>query len=221
MLHSWFARVGCEGGPLLLCDAEAFAAWGGAVLDDDYELDPACDLHRATNVLHPSDDEELEAGAVRFGPHERHTGLVWQMDGAGTAEVATAGDTGVLVMRSWVRNTDAPHRYTTGPAAPSRERPAGGLDLPSGRLAVVWAPVAAADVTGLDSPTVPARLDVDHLVGIGTLLRVRPGRYLVRHGSLEGTRGRYAPAEEHHGPPVPAGDADWSCRWLRLTHTGG
>jgi hypothetical protein len=48
---NWIANVGCEGGPLLVCAAPAFTGWGGAVLDEDYELDPACDLHRANAVL--------------------------------------------------------------------------------------------------------------------------------------------------------------------------
>ncbi|MEV8517246.1 hypothetical protein [Dactylosporangium sp. NPDC051484] len=52
---------------MLVCDVDAFAAWGGAVLSPDYELDPACDLSRANAVLYASDDEEFEAGLVRFG----------------------------------------------------------------------------------------------------------------------------------------------------------
>jgi hypothetical protein len=211
----WLAKVGCEGGPLLVCDASAFAAWGGAVLDEDYELDPACDLHRANAVLYPTDDEEYEAGFVHFGPSGARAGLVWEMDGAGVAEVA-AGDGGLLVMRSWVRNTDAPHRYVTGPAAPRRELPVGDLDVPGGRLAVVWAPVGAAEAGPLP-PDGPATLDLDHIHGVGALLPVRPGRYRVSRGSLHGTRGQYAPLEEQYGPPVAGNDDDWSCRWLRLT----
>ncbi len=28
--HVWRGTVGCEGGPLLVCEVDAFAAWGGA-----------------------------------------------------------------------------------------------------------------------------------------------------------------------------------------------
>lgn len=219
--HEWLAKVGCEGGPLLVCEAAAFGAWGGAVLDKDYELDPACDLNRANAVLYPSDDEEFEAGFVHFGPADSQVGLVWEMDGSGVAEVAAAGDSSVIVMRSWVRNTDAPHRFVTGPAAPAGERPVGELDVPGGVLTVVWAPVAAAEVGPLPTPVeAPVALNLDHLLGVGTVLRVRPGRYQVSRGSLVGTRGQYAPLEEQYGPPVAGNDDDWNCRWLRLTRTG-
>ncbi|GAB3845743.1 hypothetical protein ACFPIJ_38665 [Dactylosporangium cerinum] len=213
---NWIAKVGCEGGPLLVCAASAFADWGGAVLDEDYELDPACDLHRANEVLYPADDE-LEAGFVHFAAH---TGLVWEMDGPGVAEIASTHG-GLLIMRSWVRNTDAPHRYVTGPAAADVEQPVGELDLTGGGLAVVWAPVVAAEVGPFPTaPPAPVTLDLDHIHGVGVLLPVRPGRYQVSRGSLTGTRGQYAPLEEQHGPPVAGNDDDWSCRWLRLRPVG-
>ncbi|MET7418833.1 hypothetical protein [Dactylosporangium sp. NPDC005555] len=220
---AWLARVGGEGGPLLICAADAFAAWGGAVLADDHELDPGCDLARATTVLYPSDDDEFDAGLVRFGDGGKHTGLVWEMDGPGTAEVAATGDGGLLVMRSWVRNADGPRRYVTTPVARARELPVAGLDLPTGRVAIVWAPVAATDVTGLPdgrSNAGPTALDLEHMLGVGTVLPLPSGAYRVSCGWLDGTRGRYAPAEEQHGPPVPGNDDDWSCRWLRLTPAG-
>ncbi|WP_113704958.1 hypothetical protein [Nonomuraea lactucae] len=232
--YVWLAKVGCEGGPLLVCEVDAFAAWGGAVLTPEYELDPGCDLSRANAVLYPSDEEEFETGLVRFGADDQHTGLVWEMDGQGLAEVATSGDDGFLVMRSWVRNTDAPHRYAAGPAARNKETPTAELDLQTGRVAVVWAPVGATEVgpfstieettAGLRALTEqdsPVKLDLDDLRGVGTLLRVRPGRYQVSRGLHEGTRGRYAPFEEQYGPPVPGNDDDWSCRWIRFARSGG
>ena len=202
--YEWVARVGGEGGPLLICSEASFAAWGGAVLDDDYELDPACDYAR---VL-PSDDEDLEAELVRFGADQ--TGLVWEMDGPGGADVAVGGD-GLLVVRSWVRDSDAPRRYAAGSAAREREWTVAELDLSGGQVAVVWAPVGAAEVTRSGD-----RLDLEHMVGVGAVVPLAPGRYRAACGWLEGTRGRYAPAGEQHGPPVE-GDDDWSCRWLRLT----
>ncbi|GAA1551423.1 hypothetical protein GCM10009827_085020 [Dactylosporangium maewongense] len=207
--YEWVARVGGEGGPLLVCAEASFAAWGGAVLDDDYELDPACDYARAHAVLYPSDDDEFEAGLVRFGADQ--VGLVWEMDGPGGADVAVGGD-GLLVVRSWVRNSDAPRRYAAGPAARERERPVAELELSGGQAAVVWAPVDAGEATRTDN-----RLNLEHMLGVGAVVPLAPGRYRASCGWLEGRRGRYAPAEEQHGPPVEGNDDDWSCRWLRLT----
>lgn len=210
---TWVARVGSEGGPLLVCDAEAFAAWGGAVLSPDYELDPACDLARANAVLYPSDDDEFDAGLVRFGDNDEHTGLVWEMDGPGTAEVAASGDS-LLVMRSWVRNTDAPRRFAAGPAARTAETSVADLVLTSGHVVVVWAPAGAAHVGPFT--TASTSLDLDHMRGVGALTQLRPGRYEVACGSHTGARGRYAPEAEQYGPPVVGNDDDWSCRWIHV-----
>ncbi|MFC4066583.1 hypothetical protein [Actinoplanes subglobosus] len=215
--YSWVARTGNEGGSLLVCGAEAFADWTGGVFDEDWQLDPACDQARAEVVLHP-DDDEVEAGLLEFGPERRHTGLVWQMDGAGTAEIAVDADrTSLLVMRSWVgADHDGPRRHVTGSAARDHHT-VGEIDLPSGRIAVVWAATPADEVIDLPAALAagrdtPIKLDLPGLVGIGALLPIRPGRYRIGHGDHQGADGRYAPA----GPAT--GQGDWSCRWLRLVH---
>ncbi|MGV9310615.1 hypothetical protein ACWDR0_00275 [Streptomyces sp. NPDC003691] len=236
------ATVASLGGPLLVCAADAFAAWGGAVYDADYELDPACDYARAWAAVHP-DDDDLEAAFVRFGESGEHGGLVWEMDGEGTAEIACAGpaegsgEDGFLIVRSWIRpgRTDAPRRRAAG-ASPEEEQEAGELELPGGRAVVVWAaadaretgsyppPDADADADGdgdTDRAGVPvgtlSRLRLDGQEGIGAVLRVAPGTYRVTHGWHEGTRGRYLPADEAHGPARAYADDDWSCRWVRFT----
>ncbi|BEL03329.1 hypothetical protein Q0Z83_015200 [Actinoplanes sichuanensis] len=201
---SWVARIGNEGGPLLICAAETFDDWTGAVFDAEWQLDPACDLARAEAVLSPDDDEE-EAGLLRFGPDGRHSGLVWQMDGGGVAEIATTGD-GLLIMRSWVgREHEGPRRHVTTPGARIGEVDDGEIDLPTGRVAVVWAAAPAAEVVRSS----PDQLDLPELLNIGALTSVPPGRYRIGHGHHDGADGRYAPA----GPPV---GGDHSCRWIRL-----
>jgi hypothetical protein len=232
MLYSWITRVGSEGGPLLICDADEFTAWTGAIHDDDWQLDPSCDLARANAVLYAGDDE-LDAAPILFGPGDRHAGLLWEMDGAGVAEIATATASanagpaepsgpaatetrGLLIMRSWVNADahDAPRRYVTGLDARAVERTVADLDVPTGRIAVVWAATGAGEVADLATRTAgaldePMRLDVHGIRGVGALLRVAPGRYQASHGIHDGMDGRYAPANG-------TGDGDWSCRWLRL-----
>ncbi|GIE76781.1 hypothetical protein Aph02nite_27310 [Actinoplanes philippinensis] len=211
--YRWVARVAGEGGPLLVCEAGAFADWTGAVHDEDWRLDPACDLARAEAVLY-ADDDEAEAGLLPFGPSGRHTGLIWEMEGGGVAEIATAGGASLLIMRSWVdRDDDGPRDHVTGAAARDQERPLpGDLDLPSGRVAVVWAAAPAAEVAAPPADAAldpPVRLSLPGILGVGAMLALRPGRYRVSHGSHDGAAGRFAPA----GRP---GDGDRSCRWVRL-----
>jgi hypothetical protein len=266
----WVARVGSEGGPLLVCAADAFTAWTGAIFDDDWELDPACDLARANAVLY-ADDDERDAAPIRFGPDGQSAGVIWEMEGAGIAEIAVAGSSpagsgaagtegagsggsgtegagsggsgtgvagidgagttdaevagvgiatvrehGLLVMRSWVDADahDGPRRYVTGSDGRAAECHVADLDLPTGRIAVVWAATCAGDVADLASKAAgaldePVRLNSPGIRGVGAFLRVTPGRYRVRHGFHDGAAGRYAPEDG-------SGDGDWSCRWLRL-----
>ncbi|MFE2012936.1 hypothetical protein [Streptomyces sp. NPDC059491] len=233
-------RVGSLGGPLLVCDVEAFSDWGGAVYDRDCELDPACDYARAWSAIH-LDDDDLEAAFVRFGSHEEHVGLIWETDGDGTAEIAYArsrkspagGDDSLLITRSWIPagRTDAPRRHAA--RAVSEEQEVGQLTLRSGRAVVVATAVNAhetgsyatpqereASIQALARLNPPVQLNLDDQLGLGAVLRVEPGTYRVTCGWHEGTRGRYMPEEEIHGPPRSYGDDDWSCRWVRFTCIG-
>ncbi|MFJ8295270.1 hypothetical protein ACIQ9R_05300 [Streptomyces sp. NPDC094447] len=239
--YTWeAARVGSLGGPLLVCDLEAFSDWGGAAYGADYELDPACDHARAWSAVHP-DDDDLEAAFVRFGDHEEHVGLVWEMDGDGAAEVAHArsrrgaagGDDNFLIMRSWIPagRTDAPRRHAV--RAESEERAVGQLTVRSGRVVVVATGVDAdetgsyatpqereASIRALGRLNPPVQLNLDGQLGLGTVLWVKPGTYRVTCGWHEGKRGRYMPEEEMYGPLQSYADEDWSCRWVRFTWTG-
>lgn len=230
--------VGSQGGPLLVCEADSFSDWGGAAHSPDYELDPACDYARAWSAVHPSDDD-LEAAVVRFGDHEEHGGLIWEMDGEGSAEVAYArrhngslgNDDTFLLMRSWVPRTHAPRRRAAG-ASVAEEEHVGDIELRSGRVVVVWATVGAHETGSFATPQEraaslgalarmipPVQLNVDGQGGLGTVLWVKPGAYRVTCGWHEGTRGRYMSAEEMHGPARSYADDDWSCRWVRFTRS--
>ncbi|MFD8598205.1 hypothetical protein ACFV1L_24695 [Kitasatospora sp. NPDC059646] len=222
------ARVNSLGGPLLVCDARSFPDWGGAGPDPHQDLDPAGDYVRAWTAVHP-DDDDLDAATVRFGTERQHTALIWETDGEATAEIALPAhqdgpaDT-FLLMRSWIPRTwDAPRRRAAR-ARPAEERPAGVLDLPTGRAVIAWAAVAASETRpAADTPTPDARhlaLDTDGTSRIGAVLHLAPGTYRVTVGEHEGDRGRYLPAAEHDSPPSAFADNDWSCRWIRFARTG-
>ncbi|MFI6582702.1 hypothetical protein [Embleya sp. NPDC050493] len=104
----------------MLCDADAFAYWGGAIHRPAHELDPACDYARAMSAV-----DDADAAVISFGAHHEHTGLIWDLEGEGTAEIAAAAD-GLLLVRSRVPlgRTQAPRRRAaTAPA--TQEIPAG------------------------------------------------------------------------------------------------
>ncbi|MFJ2060057.1 hypothetical protein ACIOMM_29495 [Streptomyces sp. NPDC087908] len=233
-------RVGSLGGPLLVCDLEAFSDWGGAAYDSDLELDPACDHARAWSAVHP-DNDDLEAAFVRFGEDEAHGGLVWDTDGDGAAEIAHArsrrspadSDDHFLVMRSWIPagRTDAPRRHAA--RAVNEEQKVGQLAVRSGRVVVVATGVDADETGSYATPrereaslralgrlNPPVQLHLEDQRGLGTVLWVRPGTYRVTCGWHEGARGRYMPEEEMNGPLRSYADDDWSCRWVRFTWCG-
>ncbi|MFJ1708061.1 hypothetical protein [Kitasatospora sp. NPDC088346] len=204
---SWESTtVGSLGGPLLVCAADAFAAWGGAVHDADYELDPACDYARAWSAVHP-DDDDREAAFVRFGDRDEHAGLVWEMDGEGSAAVAygRSGDgsgsdaDGLLLMRTWVPRgrADAPRRRAAG-ASVAGEEQVGALELRTGRVVVAWAAVAASEAGPFATPQ-----DVDHFAGLHAVLRVRPGTYRVTCGWHEGPGDGTCPGRRSTDRPGP------------------
>ncbi|MFF6973970.1 MULTISPECIES: hypothetical protein [Streptomyces] len=229
--YTWTsATVNSLGGPLLVCEADAFAHWGGAEHGPGGEPDPACDYGRALSAV---DDEET--GFIRFGDRGEHKGLLWDMEGEGTAEVALSAD-GFLLLRSWLPQggTAAPRRRAAG-ASPAEETEVGDLELPGGRVVVAWAAAGsrendigsfadpgerAAALRALARLHPPVPLHLDHVLHVGALLSTEPGIYRVSSGWHEGTRGRSMPAEERHGPPRAAGDDDWSCLWVRFSRRG-
>lgn len=233
------ATVGALGGPLLVCEFDPFSDWGGAVHGPDYEPNPACDFARALSAVHP-DDDDLEAAFARFGDHEKHVGLIWETDREGSAKIAYAryqnapygDDDNFLIMRSWVPRTDAPRRRAAGVSA-AEEQEVGELELRSVRVVVVWAAVMAhetglyatwqeraASLDALARLNPPVQLNLDHQLGLGTVLWVKSGTYRATWGLDEGTRGRYLPEEEMYKPPQPNADDDWSCRRVRFTRSG-
>ncbi|MFE2865641.1 hypothetical protein [Embleya sp. NPDC059259] len=196
--YSWSPSTASTlGGPLLICDADAFPYWSGAVHRPDYELDPTCDYARAMSAA-----DDADAAVIRFGDHHEHTGLIWDLDGEGTAEIATADD-GFLLVRSWIPlgRTQAPRRRAATAAA-TQEPAAGDLHIRGDHIVVVWA-AAAAHETNI-GPWPP------------TMLSAEPGTYKVTCGWHEGARGRYMPEAEIHTPSPRSVEEDWTCFWIRL-----
>ena len=136
------------------------------------------------------------------------TGLVWSLQGPGTARVGCGKD-GFVLLRTWLDDEGRRERdarklvYET-----TDEADAGTIAFASGRVAIVWAPVAAADLVALGANVAaslraaadlnpPVQLNLRAILGVGTLVRVPPGDYRATYGAHKAD--------------------DWSCRWLRFT----
>jgi hypothetical protein len=164
---------------------------------------PDTDYARACEAL------KGDAAVVTFEPGGSSRGLVWELEGAGTADIAQ-GRASFLVMRSWLDSEGKFEDAARDCALRStdEEQEIAAVTFPSGRVAIVWAPVSSSDVTATTSTSVavPLRevantseavqLNQPGIVGVGLLLHVTPGTYRVTCGTHE--------------------DDEWSCRWARF-----
>ena len=183
------------------------------------ELAPKSEYDAAWQA-HP--DEECWTHA--FGKDAR--ALFWDIEGAGCADVGVSADGGEIVLvRSWLSGEDdteaeeeaAVRAHVSRPR--KGEKPGGEVELPTGKAVLVWSPIAPFQlegVSGLDALLAlgdegPSRLDTELIEGVGTVVRVKPGRYRVTLSSTD---------EEGEAAGEEATERPWSCRWCRLTWIG-
>jgi hypothetical protein len=144
-------------------------------------------------------------------------GLFWDIEGPGNVDVAVSPSKDEIVMvRTWLSGEDDTIEEEERAVRAlvekrdEREQRAADILLPSGVGVIVWSPTAAAQLVGVsgaaglraiaaDEP--PASLRSAIIDGLGTVLRVKPGRYEATVATHE--------------------DEAWSCRWCRLTLKGG
>jgi hypothetical protein len=161
-------------------------------------------------------NEGADAWFHAFGKSAR--GLFWEIEGGGVAEVGiTADDDEVVLVRSWV-DDDADdkkvRKHVDSPGA--NETAVGELAIGSGRAIVIWSPVAPFQIEGIDGPEAlaklgesgkPPELDTDIMGGVGTVIRMKSGRWAVTVASTD---------DESGGDD----ETSWSCRWCRLKWIG-
>jgi hypothetical protein len=158
---------------------------------------------------------EALTGDVAFLKLGDAPGLVWELEGPGTASIARAEDS-LLLLRIWEGGGDdddseaeqAARAYAE--TAEEGEVDAGSIRFTSGSIVVVWSPVAAADTVGeaateeevtraLSAASKNSPAAQLHAVGspVGAIVRLSPGEYRVRHGEHEADK--------------------YLCRWLRIS----
>jgi hypothetical protein len=138
-------QVSGEGGPLLLVDWKTAPAWRGIE-------DGGTDYERACAAVNEEPLVEGRVIAVGWG-----SGLVWEMEGGGTADVFRRGSDYVVVSRAWLGAPDdreAPRRLAEAITADRTQ--IGELAIRSGVLAVLWAPEDGRAFESLDPHGLPA-----------------------------------------------------------------
>src|SRR5215470_11302259 len=108
-------RVSGEGGPLLLTDLITVTSWRG-IEEGGKDYERACDLL--------GEGPGTEGCAIAIG---RETGVVWEIEGGGTAGVFRRGQDYAIVTRIWPEDPDDTRSFR------------------------VLAEVAAADIVQLDA----------------------------------------------------------------------
>jgi hypothetical protein len=175
-----------------------------------------------------SDDESW---VHEFGNEAR--ALFWELGGPGVVEVGVSSDGGeIVLMRSWVdEEEDEAKARALVDASGEAEEAGGELTIPSGKAIVIWSSVAPFHLEGLSGPDDLAKLGDDGKVpelateligGVGTVIKVKPGRWVVTLGSTEnddddlGDEETGDEGDDEDEDDANDGEASWSCRWCRL-----
>lgn len=130
-------HVDAEGGPLLIADAELGQLWD-RVDGSDYER--ACDFFDSL--------PEKEGGSISI---MHGHGLLWEMNGAGTAHIFSLQDQGFILLRSWPVDPDREDvAMLMAAEVPVDLTRLGDLHLSSGSLLILWATENGACVQAAD-----------------------------------------------------------------------
>ena len=120
--------VNAEGGPLLLADFRFAQSWHGAEGDSS-------DYQRACDAL----DSEPRLEGIEI-PISEGRGVLWEMEGAGTADIFRMSENHIAIVRVWPEDpldTRAAETLALQPTANLLEL--GTLVVATGVLAILWA----------------------------------------------------------------------------------
>lgn len=120
--------INTEGGPLLLADFKMAQLWRGT--DND-----SADYQRACTLFDSNPAQEGIAISIADG-----VGILWEMGGAGTADVFRINQRQIVVVRSWLNDPQSSYdieKLASSPAKGFLE--IGQIVLTSGALSIFWA----------------------------------------------------------------------------------
>lgn len=120
--------INAEGGPLLCLDARAAVKWKGAE-----------DRAKDYKMLCSKIDNKPDFSAAVL-PICGTACAVWEMAGAGTADVFLQPSGNLCIVRAWLATDPGDELAKLAGGDPILRQEIGEIDLPSGTLAVLWAP---------------------------------------------------------------------------------
>jgi hypothetical protein len=163
--------VNAEGGPLLCADVQAMRTWRGATSGaPDY--DALCALFDA--------ESHCEGAVIEIAGRPA---VAWEMGGAGTAHVFR-DDAGIIrIVRVWLDDDSMKTVVALAAAAAPPQTTIGEFAVPSGRLAILWAPESGE--------TIPenSHAEVEEVLCSGIsctafVMRVTARRYICLHDEV-------------------------------------
>jgi hypothetical protein len=168
-------HVSSEGGPFLILDAAWLGDWGGEDLGDYQRVCDWLDEH--------PDQPGYQAD---IGPS---SGLVWELGGAGTADVFRQSDSRVVLSRPWLKENNEDLAMEAAAAASTSKAPFGTLIVETGTVLIFWSPERGSgvefdrDAVADGEPLVVAGMD-----GAGLAINLPPGRYSAWHDEVKTDR---------------------------------
>lgn len=163
--------VDSEGGPLLLVDADLGSFWKG-IESEDY--DRACKFFDS--------NPHSEGGGISIGHSD---GLLWEMNGAGTAYVFSDDDNRVVIVRTWpndILRSDIPELMAS--ELPDNLKKIGELKVASGFLLILWA-AESGECVNSGEGIIEGRPVGDFAIETsGAIIRLQPAQYECWHDEI-------------------------------------
>lgn len=169
MQHIGF--INTEGGPLLLIDSALARSWAG-VEGHDYER--ACEVFD----WHPG----ANAAAISVGSG---SGLIWEMNGAGTANIYKTEDNGIVIVRAWLaRNAETSELKTFAEEPTENLAELGVMEVDSNAIVILWATESGCGVNDSASQQIrrPQQMNLDNA---GLIIPLTSGQYEAKHDFIK------------------------------------
>jgi len=168
--------INAEGGPLLVMDSVFVPYWKG-IEGEDY--DRACAIF--------DNNPKSEGAEIDIGTGK---GIVWEMQGAGTANVFKHSESHLCITRIWPhdpKDSSAPRLIADQQVR--RDQYVGDLLIESGRLVILWATEDGSSIR-LSSDADVSRPTGDMAIDTaGLVVRVSRSSFACFHDSVEVSAG--------------------------------
>jgi hypothetical protein len=175
-MTDFLGYIDAEGGPLLVADSSLVSYWKG-IEGEDYAR--ACALFDS--------NPETEGAEIDIGTGK---GIVWEMQGAGTADVFKHSESHLCITRIWPHNlkdSRAPQLIAEQPFRSDRR--IGNLLVESGVLVILWAPENGSSIRLLPDAAVSRPTGDMAIDTAGLVVRVSRSFFACFHDYVETSAG--------------------------------